>query len=284
MEDSVSIIIPSFNRKDNLAKVINSYLCQENLYELIFVDDGSTDGTYEYLQEVAKSDSRIKIERNPKNLGLPNSRNVGISIATGKYIMFGEDDVVVKEDYVHVLLRCAKETNADIVAGRLIYLKYKETFENAIERCEKNGNKPLMSYWAMAPAYWKPLEKPVEMPFFHAIAVGKAEVYKKILFDPVYKGNSAREETDFYIRAGKQGYKIFLCPRTICFHLTRKRNDRGGTWKVGILKFQYFAIRNNIIMIDRHYDYLKKWGMKGNKFTFKMIHIFNRIRMYIFPK
>ena len=138
MDKSVSIIIPTYNRKHTLVKVIDSYLYQGNVKEIIFVNDGSTDGTYEHLkrfQTSIKTSPIIKIEGHPIRLGASQARNTGINVATGDYIMIGEDDVVLKEDYISTLLKCIKWTGAGIIAGRILYSKEGESFDETVDRC-----------------------------------------------------------------------------------------------------------------------------------------------------
>lgn len=278
LDKIVSLIIPTYNRKHTLMKVIDSYLCQRNLKEIIFVVGGSTDGTFEYLKSLEvkiKPYPILKIERqHHRNFGLPNARNIGIKVATGEYIMMGEDDVILKENYVSTLLNCLQETGADIIAGRILYSKNGETLDETIERCNKYKSK-IINYWAMSIMHSVPFSEHVELPFFHSIGLGKAEIYKKVLYNPDFV---AREETDFYIRAGKTGAKLILCPHTMCFHLPQDKG-KGGVWRVGIFRYQRIAIKNNNMLIDRHYEFMKEWGMKGNKFTFKFIHFLNRLRI-----
>lgn len=50
-------------------------------------------------------------------------------------------------------------------------------------------------------------------------------------------------------------------------------------WSVRVFKYQRSAIKNNNMLVNRHYEYMKKWGMKGNKCTFKLIHFLNRLRI-----
>lgn len=277
MDKTVSLIIPTYNRMHTLVKVIDSYLCQRNLKEIIFVDDGSTDDTFAYLKSLQaniKSYPVIKIETHSKNLGLPRARNTGINLATGNYITMGEDDVILKEDYVSTLLKCMKEIGADIIAGRILYSQAGETFEETIDRCNRY-KRGIINYWAMSVLNSIPFQGHMEVPFFHSIGLGKVEIYKNMLYNPDF---IAREETDFYARAGKAGAKLILCSHTMCFHLPQDKG-RGRGRSIGVLKYQLIAIKNNNMLVDRHYEYMKKWGMKGNKFTFKLIHFLNRLRI-----
>ncbi|MBR3002455.1 MAG: glycosyltransferase family 2 protein [Clostridia bacterium] len=89
----ISIIIPSYNRKDFICKAIESVLKQtyKNV-EIIIVDDGSNDGTFETLHEKYDEIKNIKILKNERNSGAGFSRKVGYKEAKGAYIIFMDDD------------------------------------------------------------------------------------------------------------------------------------------------------------------------------------------------
>jgi len=82
----VSILIPVYNTQDFIAESIESILNQTYRdFELVIVDDCSTDNTYSICQRYASSDSRIKLFRNEKNLGMMRNWNYGISLCKGDY-------------------------------------------------------------------------------------------------------------------------------------------------------------------------------------------------------
>ena len=87
-----SIILPTFNRAHILPKAINSVLNQSfKDFELLIIDDGSTDGTEEIVKGF--NDKRIKYFKNKENLGIQKSLNIGLKMAQGKYIARIDDDV-----------------------------------------------------------------------------------------------------------------------------------------------------------------------------------------------
>jgi len=92
----VSVIIPTYNRLPMLMEAVESVLAQDfQDYELIVVDDGSTDGTAEELQRFGR---RIKLLQHAQNRGVSAARNRGILQARGKYIAFlDSDDLWLKE-------------------------------------------------------------------------------------------------------------------------------------------------------------------------------------------
>ena len=91
MSVKVSIIIPTYNRGDLLSTAVNSVLCQTFTdFELIIVDDCSTDNTQETIADF--EDSRISTYRHIRNKGPATSRNTGIVNARGEFIAFLDDD------------------------------------------------------------------------------------------------------------------------------------------------------------------------------------------------
>ena len=89
----VSIITPAFNSVDFLEETIKSVQNQTyNDWELIIVDDCSTDGTFELANSFSQKDSRIIVLRNDKNSGVSFSRNKAIDCSNGEYIAFLDSD------------------------------------------------------------------------------------------------------------------------------------------------------------------------------------------------
>lgn len=93
MEELVSIIIPVYNAEKYIQETINSILSQTyNNFEIILVDDISTDNSVEIIKENMKNDSRIKLITNTKKQGAAGVRNIGINYATGRYIAYIDAD------------------------------------------------------------------------------------------------------------------------------------------------------------------------------------------------
>lgn len=111
----VSIIVPVYNVEEYLSPCIDSILHQlyQN-FELILVDDGSTDSSGSICDQVENTDSRIKVIHKP-NGGLSDARNHGMRLAKGKYITFIDSDDTVAPDFLSILVTKAVAQNADIV-------------------------------------------------------------------------------------------------------------------------------------------------------------------------
>ncbi|MBO4401419.1 MAG: glycosyltransferase family 2 protein [Selenomonadaceae bacterium] len=111
----ISVVMPLYNAERFLELSVRSVLEQTfKDFELILVDDCSTDGTLAVAESF--DDARIKILRNEKNLGTPGAaRNVGFDAAQGEYVYFMDDDDVLLERGLEILFNAAVKNSADAV-------------------------------------------------------------------------------------------------------------------------------------------------------------------------
>jgi glycosyltransferase involved in cell wall biosynthesis len=117
----ISVIIPVYNAELYLHKCLDSILNQTlQDFEVIFVDDGSTDSSLNILNEYAKTDSRI-IVLNQENQGQGNARNLGIANAKGEYIYFMDQDDWIDNNLFEKAYKKGKDFDADIVEVPFIY-------------------------------------------------------------------------------------------------------------------------------------------------------------------
>lgn len=109
----ISVVVPVYNAEKYLVKCIDSVLKQTyNDWELILIDDGSTDGSADIIDNAAASDKRI-IAVHQENMGPGETRNHGIDIATGDFLAFLDSDDYLDQDYFSLLEKKAK--NSDLV-------------------------------------------------------------------------------------------------------------------------------------------------------------------------
>lgn len=124
MAPEISIIIPAYNEEKNIARCLNSVLAQTfESFEVICVDDGSTDGTVEIIKSFAEKDDRIILLKNPDK-GVSSARNFGIENARGNYIGFVDSDDFIQPQMYEFLHRAVTENNCDFSV-----CKYKKTDE-----------------------------------------------------------------------------------------------------------------------------------------------------------
>lgn len=117
MGSLVSIIIPAYNAEEYITDCIKSCIAQtyKNI-EIIVIDDGSKDRTYEIVQEYSEKYNNIVIIHT-ENKGVSNARNLGIESASGEYISFVDADDELFPNAIYDLLKCSYNYDADIVSG-----------------------------------------------------------------------------------------------------------------------------------------------------------------------
>lgn len=125
----VSVILPVYNAALTIHRCINSILKQTfNEFELIVVNDGSSDGSAEICDAYADTDARIKVVHK-KNGGVSSARQVGIELASGEYSIHVDSDDYVDSQFIECLYCEAMRTNADIVICDYYYEKGSGCFE-----------------------------------------------------------------------------------------------------------------------------------------------------------
>lgn len=137
MSPEISIIVPAYNASKTIRKTLDAILMQTyNDYEVIIVNDGSTDDTKELCEKIA--DNRFLIV-NQQNRGLSEARNVGIKNARGKYLCFIDSDDWPEPDYLAKLktLLEANESDMAVCGLRFIYPNYSELSRFANKCCFK---------------------------------------------------------------------------------------------------------------------------------------------------
>lgn len=111
----VSIIMPAYNAEKHITECIESILVQSyDNWELIIVNDGSTDGTAGICSRYAESDKRIRI-LHQKNKGVSAARNTGMKIASGEYIAFADADDILPPKSLEVRIKLIRD--ADLIIG-----------------------------------------------------------------------------------------------------------------------------------------------------------------------
>lgn len=201
MNDLISVLMPTYNVADYVEEAVNSILNQtyEN-FELIIVDDASTDGTFEILTALQAKDSRIKLYRNEVNSKICKTLNRALSYAKGDFIARMDGDDISRSDRLEILhdylishpdiclVGSASET-IDENGVRLAVKKMPQRWE-AIRK----GNKFISSVthiWLARYYVYKELEGYRDVPYaedYDFLLRGEIKGYKYAnVADPVYK-------------------------------------------------------------------------------------------------
>lgn len=118
----ISVIVPVYNVEKYLPKCLDSLLAQTwQELEIIVVDDGSPDNSWDIMQEYARRDSRVRLIRQ-KNGGLSAARNAGVDAARGEWIGFLDSDDYVAPEMYETLYRVALKKNAQMAVCNLTYM------------------------------------------------------------------------------------------------------------------------------------------------------------------
>lgn len=118
---TVSVIVPAYNAGKYLSAAIESVLAQTyGGWELILVDDGSTDSTPAICDNAALADSRIRVVHK-RNGGQSSARNAGIRVAGGEYLTFLDADDMLAPSFLEIMVGVAWREKEEIVASPLLH-------------------------------------------------------------------------------------------------------------------------------------------------------------------
>lgn len=153
MKHMVSVIIPAYNVSAYINRCIQSVVSQ-SLYnwEIIAIDDNSSDDTWQKLQMWCECDHRVKVHRNSTNLGVVLSRNNAVAMACGDFLFFLDGDDYLPTDALQALMDKMLQTQADLClgsytlvweeTGRKTFVNHKKDFFDAtgcMKYCLKHG-------------------------------------------------------------------------------------------------------------------------------------------------
>lgn len=119
----ISIVLPTYNGSKYIAESIESVIAQTYQdWELIVIDDCSTDDTDQIVQKYADRDSRINLYKNEKNLKLPASLNRGFSLSKGEYLTWTSDDNRFKQNALQALMDGFGDEDVGLVFSAMDYI------------------------------------------------------------------------------------------------------------------------------------------------------------------
>ena len=122
MKEKISVLIPAFNEEEGIITTINETIKVlnelENDYEVIIVDDGSKDNTYEIVSKnLLNFNGKVKIEKYGKNIGKGYAIKHGFNFVTGDYVLFLDADMDIHPNQINIFLDLMRKNDADIVMG-----------------------------------------------------------------------------------------------------------------------------------------------------------------------
>lgn len=247
--DTVTVVLPTYNRAEALRVNLRSTLAMTAVDEVIIVNDGSDDDTVAVCEAV--EDSRVRLISHSRNLGVAAARNTGIAAATGEWVLFSEDDCGFPSDYVEVLLAEARRLSADVIGAPLVNVFGKT--ESAADIAAKS---PRVATYPMDGTSAFPIVA-METPFVPARALVRRSVLDRVRFYEDFAVNGYREETDFFVRASRAGFRCMVTPETCCY---QTGYWDGGQHHAHTVRYEYWALRNNWRFLRRHEKWLVSKG------------------------
>lgn len=141
MNPKISVILPVYNAEKYLCETLDSVISGAFAdFEIIAVNDGSTDGSLDILRSYAERDNRVKIIDKP-NTGVSDTRNVGISAAEGEYLAFLDADDIYAPEYLERMYSAAEESGADVtVCGYITFHGDAPAFAASVSQAAKPTN------------------------------------------------------------------------------------------------------------------------------------------------
>ena len=198
----LSVIIPLYNKQDYVLNTLNSVLSQEfNDYEIVIVDDGSTDNSVQMVKSI--SDKRIRIFR--KDNGGPSSaRNLGVKMAQGKWILFLDaDDTLVENMLSMVADLIHKKSFADVFSFNQYIDSNGKRYLRKLDYAKGYVYYPFLSYYK-GKLYPSP---------------GGIVIKKVIMLKEPYREDLRRYEDTEHIFRLMRKYRFYACPEPLyCYN------------------------------------------------------------------
>lgn len=285
----ISIVIPTRNRAYTLEKVLTTYYIQKHVDEIIIVDDCGHDNTKDLVEKISNENPKIETRyfRHEKVKGAAAGRVTGCFYAKNEFVLFGEDDLFLEENYTEILFEkfavYEKLGNGKIgiVSGRIIYKLFDETNCEALKRFGYGfEDKEVFNNVHFGLNVNAIFSNDIELPLTHAIFLARKDLLNAYGFDEYYcAGNGYREESDLQMNLFVNDFKIICTNDTHCFHMSRQEVYRGGQ-RVNRLKQFYWSIYFTNYFYKKYFDrFRKKLGLSYGRnvaivlFAFSMFNI-----------
>lgn len=265
----VSIIMPVYNKEKYLYKSIKSILNQTyKNFELIIVNDGSTDNSSWICHKFEQEDSRIRVI-DIENNGVSNARNIGLKNANGQYVQFIDGDDYIDELMLEDLVNLSEKYNTDIIitAIKKIDLKSKKSIEVVLPFSGLKSVDDMMDNFAQ-----------VQKETGIYGCVSNKFIRKSIIDEHDLKFDKKlwlAEDLDFYLELYKYVTNVYFCNKAYYYYVQEAENSSTTSDK----KHNYLQQAEIIIKEKEMLDY--KNALNKNNLEVVNCVITNFIMSYI---
>lgn len=249
----ISVIIINYNGMEFLKRCISSLLITDyENFEIIFVDNGSTDDSVKYLSENFK-DKRISLVLCEKNYGVPGGRNIGFKKSKGKYIVFLDNDTEVDSKWLKELVIVFESDSKIAVAQcKLLNMVNRDKFDHAGDYLTPFGFLYERSNQSIDQGQFDKIADIFNAK--GAATMVKASIFKELgMYDDSYF--MYLEETDFCFRAWLAGYRVVFVPNSLVWHaFETPMKDKKKYYSNFIVR--YYGSRNYITTLLKNVSLL----------------------------
>ncbi len=233
MNPDISVIMSVYNGEEYLEEAVESVRSQtfEN-WELIIINDCSTDGTGEILTDFSLKDDRIKVYTNEVNLKLPSSLNKAISLCSGKYIARMDADDICLPKRLEKQYKFMEE-NTDVALSSCRFLTVKNgvyASGGAGGRCDFEALRSMLL---------------VANPILHPGVIAKAQVMKKFCYDTSL---TCTEDLELWTRMANENQKIEILPECLLIYRLHDKQITSTT-----LEKQHTEV---LVIQQKYYPYI----------------------------
>lgn len=215
--------MPSYNSEKYISDSINSVLKQTYAnFELIIIDDASTDSSRKIIKSFLKKDNRIKAIFSKNNRGVSTSRNKGINASKGKYIAFLDSDDIWLEDKLKKQVKFMEEKNISFCCCDYEFISEDNTKLNRkVPVPVKTNYNQLLKYNTIGCL---------------TVMINKEKI-KNIYMKKVF-----HEDYIAWLEIAKQGYQIYGIQETLALYRKRKKSVSNN--KINAAKWTWYILRN----------------------------------------
>jgi len=207
MNEKVSIVIPTYNRKGEIKKLLDRFRKEDfssDSFEVLVIDDCSSDGTRAFLESYKAPFRLVNIFHN-ENRGSAASRNDGVRTANNDIILFLDDDLIPEKGIITNHIKCHHNKRCAVIGN----IKYRETkstrwisrylSSRGVHKIKRGAKIPFKCFWTSN------------------ASIRKENLINAGLFDEDFKG-AGGEDTEIAYRLEKRGIEFLYAKEALCYH------------------------------------------------------------------
>ena len=247
---SISIVVVNFNGRDLLRQCLCTLLDTDYpKYEIVVVDNASTDGSFAEIKESFASDPRITLVENSENVGHSEGCNIGARLTTGKYLVFLDSDIEFEaENWLWELVNVMEhDRTVGLAQAKIVLSEDKRCLDYVCMAVDALGT------WS---AYYGSKEEMLKENFEILAASAGCCIIRREVFNQVGGFDADYfiydDDTDLSLRARLMGYRILFVPSALVIH-------RGGVLRGVSGMMLYYSSKNRLNTVLKNFELRNVW-------------------------